>query len=79
MHPKILPCAEVIGWILPRTDPTTMIISNQEGKSFASFTPAYITKACKFPTPHVMMMDDWVKSVDLDIFECGKRMMVTGR
>ena len=67
-HPKIFPCAEVIGWILPRTYPTTMIISNIEGKSFASFTPAYITKAYKLPTPQVMLTYDWVKSVNLEFF-----------
>ena len=39
MHPEIFPCDEVIRWIIPRTDPATVIISNTEGKSFASFTP----------------------------------------
>ena len=41
-HLEWFPCAEVIGWIQPRTDPTTMIISNIEGEYFASFTPSYI-------------------------------------
>ena len=40
MHPEFFPCAEVIGWILPRVEVGTMIMSNIEGKSFASFTPA---------------------------------------
>ena len=58
MHLELFPCVEVIEWILPQTDPTTMIISNTEGKSFASFTSTYITKTCKLPTPWVMMTDD---------------------
>ena len=78
-HPELFPYAQVIGWILPRIDPTTMIISNTEGKAFASFTTTYITKACKLPTPWVMMTNDWVKSVNLEIFECAKQMMVSGK
>ena len=29
-RPEILPCAEVIKWILPRVDASTMIMSNTE-------------------------------------------------
>ena len=28
MRPKLFPCSEVIGWILPREDVTTMILEN---------------------------------------------------
>ena len=28
--PKLFPCSEVIGWILPRADVTTMILANIE-------------------------------------------------
>ena len=56
-----------------------MIISNIEGQAFASFTHAYITKACKIIAPQTMMTDEWVKSVNLDIFECAKWMMVAGK
>ena len=31
--PKIFPCSEVIGWILPRPDMTTMILSNQPSRA----------------------------------------------
>ena len=79
MCQELFPCAEVIGWILPHADPTTMIISNTKKKAFASFTLTYITKASKLTTPQVMMTDDWVKSVNLDIFECAKRIIVTCR
>ena len=47
----IFPSVEVIGWIFPRADVSTMIISNTKGQSFASFTPAYISKPFKLPTP----------------------------
>ena len=68
MHPELFLCAEVIGWILPLIDSTTMIISNTEGKVFASFTLEYITKSYKLPTPQTMMTDDSVKILNLDIF-----------
>ena len=60
-HPELFPCAEVIRWIIPQEKSSTMIISNVEGKEFASFTPTYITKSCKLPVPQTMMTDEWVK------------------
>ena len=32
---ELFPCAEVIEWILPRIEVSTMIISNTEGQAFA--------------------------------------------
>ena len=46
---ELFSCAEVIHWILPQTNPTTMIIANIEGKDFSSFAPVYIAMACKLP------------------------------
>ena len=59
-HPKLFPCAKFIRWILSWIDPSTMIISNIEGESFASFTPTCISMACKLPPPQVMMTNEWV-------------------
>ena len=56
-----------------------MIISNIQVEYFASFTLAYITSACKFSTPQVIMTDEWVNKVGLDIVECAKRMMIAGK
>ena len=30
-RPELFPCSEVIGWILPQVDTTTMIMGNVEG------------------------------------------------
>ena len=76
---ELFPCADVIGWILPQKNLSTMIISNIDREAFASFTPTYITLACKMPTPQVMMTNGWVNKVDLDVLECAKKMMITGR
>ena len=76
MHLDLLSCDEVIRSILPRIDPSSMMISNIEGEYFSSFTPAYIDRAYKLPTPWVMMTDEWVKNVELDIMDCAKKMMV---
>ena len=78
-HPKIFPCAEVIGWILPRANTSTMIISNTKGQEFSSFTPAYINKACKLLAPQIMMTYEWINNLIIDLFECTKRMMVAGK
>ena len=58
---ELFSCDEVIEWIIPRENSSTMIISNAEGKAFSSFAPTYITKSCKIPTPQTMMTDEWVK------------------
>ena len=78
MHPELFPCAEVIGWIIPRADVGTMIISNNEGQAFASLTPSFTSKACKIPSPQTMMTYDWINSLILDLFECAKWMMIEG-
>ena len=57
-HPKLFQCTKVIGRILPRANPDTMIISKTKGQPFVSFTPTYITKAYKLPTPQDMMTND---------------------
>ena len=77
--PELFPCAEVIGWIIPQAYMGTMIISNTEGKTFGSFTHAYITKACKLPAPQIMMTDDWINILNLYFFECAKWMMIAGK
>ena len=61
-----------------------MIISNAEGQAFSSFTPTYITNACKLPAPQTMMTtnydDGWMgEHVNIDFFECAKQMMVAGK
>ena len=60
----LFPYAKVIRWILPRANAATMIMSNTEGKPFASFNPAYITKSCKLPSPQIHMTDEWIRNLD---------------
>ena len=75
-RPELFSCSEVIKWILPKMNPFTMIISNENGLYFASLTPSYIALAYKFLPSQVMMIDEWLKKVDLDILECEKKMMI---
>ena len=35
-HPAILPCPEMIDWIIQKTDPKKFIIRDSEGKAFAT-------------------------------------------
>ena len=43
-RPEVFPCAEVIGWLLPKVDVVGIIISDEEGKPIASFASAFISK-----------------------------------
>ena len=51
IRPKLFPCAEVIGWVLPRADITKMIFSSVNGQGFAAYILTYVAQACKLPTP----------------------------
>ena len=48
-RPEILPCAEVIRWILPKIDTTGMMINDEENKGVASFASAFIPAAYNLP------------------------------
>ena len=43
-RPEMFPCAQVIGWILPKVDVAGKIMNNVEDKGFASSTPGFIAK-----------------------------------
>ena len=68
-RPELFPCAEVIGWILPKDDVTKMILSNIEGQCYASYSPAYVAQACKLPTPQTCLTEEWLKGLDLDVLD----------
>ena len=38
---EIFPCSEVIGWIMPRVDVTTMILANTAKQGYAAYSPSY--------------------------------------
>ena len=37
-RPELFPCSEVIGWIIPRADMTTMILANTTKHGYASYS-----------------------------------------
>ena len=77
-RPELFPCAEVIDWILPRVDTTKMILSNINGQGFSTYILAYVAQACKLPTPQIYLTKKWMKELDLDVFNCVRKMMVHG-
>ena len=50
-RPELFPCSEVIGWILPRADATTMILENTAKQGYAAYSPAYVSMAYHLPSP----------------------------
>ena len=77
-RPEILPCAEVIGWILPRVDTTGMIINDEENKGVASFSPAFISATYNLPEKETSVTTEWVKSQNLD-YTATMKMMAAER
>ena len=48
-RPELLPCSEVIGWILPRADVTTMILANIDNQGYVSYNPRNVSLAYHLP------------------------------
>ena len=57
-RPKLFPCSEVIGWILPRADVTTMILTNTSQHGYASYSPGYVSLAYHLPLAQVYLTED---------------------
>ena len=50
---ELFPCSEVIGWILPRADVTTMILANVDKHGYAAYSPGYVSLAYHLPEAQV--------------------------
>ena len=48
-RPELFPCSEVIGWILPQADVTTMILGDVNKQGYAAYSPGYIALAYHLP------------------------------
>ena len=72
---ELFPCSEVIGWILPHVNTTTMIIGNDEGLGYAAFSPGYVGLAYHLPEPQVFLSDYWLDSIRMDLVETLKKML----
>ena len=75
-RPKLFLCSEVIGWILPRADVTTMILENVAKQGYAAYSPGYVAPAYHLPKSQVYLTEDWLKEIKMDLVETLKRMLV---
>ena len=73
------PCSEVIGWILPREDVTTMILENVDKQGYASYSPGYVALAYHLPEVQIFLSDDWLNNLRMDLIETLKRMLISGK
>ena len=78
-RPKLFPCSEVIGWILPRADVTTMILENVDKQGYAAYSPGYVALAYHLPEAQIYLTEDWLKSIRMDLVETLKRMLMPGK
>ena len=77
--PELFPCSEVIGWILPRVDMTTMILANTAKQGYAAYSPSYVSLAYHLLESRVYLTEDWLKEINLYLVETIKRMMIPGK
>ena len=60
-RPELFPCFEVIGWILPRADVTTMILANTAKYGYVAYSLGYVSLAYHLPPAQVYLTEDWLK------------------
>ena len=78
-RPELFPCSEVIGWILPRADATTMILEDVNKQGYAVYSPGYVALAYHLPEAQVFLFNDSLNNIRMDLVETMKRMMLTGK
>ena len=78
-RPELFPCSEVIGWILPRENVTTMILENTAKQGYAASSLPYVSMAYHLPSPQVYLTKRWLKEIAMDLVETVKRMMILGK
>ena len=66
-RPELFPCSEVIDWILPRADVTTMILENVERQGYAAYSPGYVALAYHLPEAQVFLSNDWLNNIRMDL------------
>ena len=57
-RPELFPCSEVIGWILPRADVTTMILENVDKQGYAAYSPGYVALTYHLPEAQIYLTKD---------------------
>ena len=77
--PELFPCSEVISWILPKADVTTMILSNAAKQGYAAYILGYVSQAYHLPPAQVYLTESWLKEINLNLVETVKRMMIPGK
>ena len=75
-RPELFPCSEVIGWILPRADVTTMILENVERQVYAAYSPRYVALAYHLLEAQVFLSDGWLNNIRMDLVETLKKMLL---
>ena len=78
-RPELFPCSEVIGWILPRADVTTMILENIERQGYAAYSPGYVALAYHLPEAQVFLSDDWLNNIRMDLVDTLKKILFPGK
>ena len=76
---EIFPCAEVIGWMLPKIDIVGMMINDEKVKPVAYFAPAFILAAYSLPEKEISVTTKWVKILKFDNTFIAKMVVAEGK
>ena len=64
---ELFPCSEVIKWILPREDVTTMILEDVNKQGYAAYSPGYVVLSYHLPEAQIFLSNDWLKNIRMDL------------
>ena len=78
-RPELFPCSEVISWILPKANVTTIILEKTSKQGYATYNPGYVSLAYHLPPAQVYLTENCLKEINLDLVETVKRMMILGK
>ena len=56
-----------------------MILANVNGKGFTAYSLTYVVQECKLLVAQMYLIEKWLQELDLDIFDCIKKMMIHGK
>ena len=57
----------------------TMILANVDKQGYASYSLGYVSLSYHLPEAQVYLTEDWLKTVNMDLVETLKRMLVPGK
>lgn len=80
-RPALMPCAEILSWLISHANVENRLIKDENGKAIASFQPSSLELYYKFPKPETSLTDGRVLQFahNINSHEMRKGWWITGK